>query len=81
MMYKNPEEKMEPSLKLDGENENNYRVTSKEDKIIDFVRWNQSIEGFDMPPEDEKECRRIIKGEITVEESIDRFLTSHGLKR
>ncbi len=78
MDYKKDSIRFEATYKLDGKPELEYVTKSEEDKAIDFVRWNQAMEGFEMTPESEEDCRRIFRGEITADEAIKKALKRHG---
>lgn len=83
MKYAKIEEKLISSLKLDGESEEKYVVKSSvdEDKAIEFVKFNQAMEGFEVTPEDEEDMRKIWRGEITIDEAINQVLDKHGLSK
>lgn len=83
MKYRNKTERMTPSLKIDGKPKDNYNLgsLSEEDKVIDFVKFNQAVEGFEMTVESEDRCRKIFRGEMTADEAIKEILKKHGIER
>lgn len=80
MEYKVSNESFIPSLKLDGEPEAEYIVKSEEDKIIDFVKFNQAMEGFEMTSDSEVRCRKLIRGEISADDAVKEIIKIHGLE-
>lgn len=88
MNYKNLEEYFEPTTKVDGEETladmlQRYQEAAleQENRYVEFIRFNQSMEGFEMTPEGEARCRRIFRGEISADEAVKEILKSHGIER